>query len=129
MGACKTYGSIGNVHEKMGQHDSALECLNKHLELAEKLDDLSEQCLAMGRLGVTCRSLGRHDEARDWFEGQLAIALRLNDEALRIQAYGHLSVLYRSPLTDFSRCSCPCLVSNPGLHKSVCFNVQEARGP
>jgi len=94
-GTCKAFGSIGTVHEKMGDHSAALNSLSEQLRLAEEQGDTQQQAVAMGNLGITCRSLGRHDEAVTLFEGQLNIAQRTADVAGQIQAFGNLSVVSR----------------------------------
>ena len=94
-GACKAFGSIGTVHEKMGDHSAALNSLSEQLRLAEEQGDMQQQAVAMGNLGITCRSLGRWEEAATLFEGQLNIAQRTADTAGQIQAFGNLSVVLR----------------------------------
>lgn len=58
------YHNLGLVCQNLKQFDRAVDCTQRCLEHANKIDDVPWQAWAMGNLGEIYRDMGRLDEAR-----------------------------------------------------------------
>ena len=92
---CEAYGSVGTLCEKMGRHEEALEVLTRQWRLAQKINDVNQQALAMANLGSIFETLERHDEALSLFEANLSLCQNINDPSGQKNASRRLCELYR----------------------------------
>ena len=92
---CEAYGSVGTLCEKMGRHEEALEVLTRQWRLAQEINDVNQQALAMANLGSIFETLERHDEALSLFEANLSLCQNINDPSGQKNASRRLCELYR----------------------------------
>uniref|UniRef100_A0A1I8J238 TPR_REGION domain-containing protein n=1 Tax=Macrostomum lignano TaxID=282301 RepID=A0A1I8J238_9PLAT len=60
---CSVTASLGRAHWLLGRWDTALDCMRRHLKLAESCNDSAEQSRALGNLIAALSALGRSAEA------------------------------------------------------------------
>lgn len=76
----KTYGSLGNVYDQLGQFDKAILSHRKRVQLASESNDLAAEGRAWCNLGNTYRSQGCVNEAIDSYMRDLRICETLDDK-------------------------------------------------
>ena len=100
------YGSMGVVYKTLGEHEKALDCLNKSLDiniktLGEKNADVA---LSLNNLGSLYSEMGKYEEALDYHLKALEVrkqVLNINHPDIAV-SYNNIGLVYHH-LNDFDK--------------------------
>ncbi|XP_044164251.1 tetratricopeptide repeat protein 28-like, partial [Acropora millepora] len=96
------YGNLGNAYHALSEFQKAIECYEKHLEIAIEVGDRVGEGGAYGGLGNAYLLLGDFRKAIEYYEKDLEIAIEVSDRVGEGRAYCGLGHAYQS-LCDFRR--------------------------
>jgi len=96
------FGDIGNIHNRHGDFDRALECYREKLDLSQKLGYKIGILQALGNMGLALTELGDITEARGCFERQLTVSREANDPEGIEGACSGLGEIF-TQLADYTR--------------------------
>jgi tetratricopeptide (TPR) repeat protein len=95
------FGNLGLTYKAQKNDERALECFERHLDLARQAKNQPGQGSALGNLGNLYRRLGRLDDGLRCYEEYLAIAVEMGDRWSQGAAFHGLSNFQRD-LGEFS---------------------------
>jgi tetratricopeptide (TPR) repeat protein len=89
-------GNLGSAYMNLGEYRRAIECYEKHLQIARELDDRRGEGQDLANLGNAYDFLGEHPRAIEFYEQQLQIARDLDDRRREGNALSSLGTAYHS---------------------------------
>ncbi|HZR54665.1 MAG TPA: BTAD domain-containing putative transcriptional regulator [Streptosporangiaceae bacterium] len=78
-GEAQTANNLGDIYQKAGRLDEALEMLHRAVDLNRQIGRLRGAGIALNNLGDTLLGAGRAEEAVDWLQQALATFTELED--------------------------------------------------
>jgi tetratricopeptide (TPR) repeat protein len=92
----QTWGNLGNVYQRKGEWDRAIEMYERSLETFERVGDVHGMAQTWGNLGNVYQRKGEWDRAIEVYERSLETKERVGDIHGMAQTWGNLGYLYEA---------------------------------
>ena len=86
--------ALGNVHQKLGNFKTAIDCYQRRLKFAIELGERIGEAAANSNLGSASSTLGDFKTAINYHKRHLEISQELGDRSGESAAYGNLGNAY-----------------------------------
>lgn len=89
-------GHLGMVYRTLGEYRRAIECYERHLQMARELNDSRGEEQDLANLGDAYECLGEYGNAIEFYEQYLQLAKKLDDRRGEGNALGCIGAAYHS---------------------------------
>ncbi|MBD2087116.1 tetratricopeptide repeat protein [Coleofasciculus sp. FACHB-542] len=88
------YGGLGNAYYFLGNYSQAIEYLQQHLTIAQKIGERKGEGTALGNLGIVYQTIGNYPQVIEYYEQHLTITRQIGDCKGEGTALGNLGSAY-----------------------------------